>query len=101
VPDNQPVPETEKDEAATALPTAENERLHERIKQLEQERERDQQTIVTLQAERDAYRRAVYAWAREQITEEDLQRYAHNEDGLPLDDFIGELEQGAKVSTDA
>jgi hypothetical protein len=95
------LPATEKDEAAATLLRAENARLHEHIKQLQEDQERDRQTIATLQAERDAYRRALYAWALEQITDEDLQRYAQNEDGLPLDDFIGELDPNAKVSRDA
>jgi hypothetical protein len=80
---------------------AASERLHARIEQLERERKADRQTIAALQAERDAYRRALYAWALEQITDEDLQRYSRSEDGLPLDEFIGELETGARARTDA
>jgi hypothetical protein len=86
-PGDQAGSNAEPDEAAAARLRAENERLHERIKQLE--------------AERDAYRRAAYAWALERITDEELRQYAQNEEGLPLEAFIGELEQSAKVSKDA
>jgi hypothetical protein len=86
-PGNQAVPNPEQDEATAALSRAEIERLHERIKQLE--------------AERDAYRRAAYAWALERITDDELRRYAQNEEGLALDVFIGELERSAKVGKDA
>jgi hypothetical protein len=95
-PGNLAGPEMGRAKAPTLPLATENESLRERIEQLEQERAVDRQTIATLQAERDAYRRAVYAWALEQITEEQLQRYAQSEDGLPLENFIGELEQGRK-----
>jgi hypothetical protein len=88
-------------EAATALLRAENERLKERVQRLEEERERERQALAAVRAERDAYRRAAYAWAAGQVTDEDLRRYAAEEDGLPLDDFIGELEGGAKANKDA
>ena len=70
-PGNQAVPKAEPDEATAARLRAENERLHERVKQLE--------------AECDAYRRAAYAWALEQVTDYKLRRYAQDEEGLPLD----------------
>jgi hypothetical protein len=86
-PGNQAMPTKEQDEATAALLRVEIERLHERIKQLE--------------AERDAYRRAAYAWALERITDDELRRYEQDEEGFPLDAFIGELEQGAKSSRGA
>jgi hypothetical protein len=56
-----------------------------------------------LQAERDDYLRAVYAWAEEQITEEDLQQFeqdirnmqqsASEEQEMSLTEFIEELER--------
>jgi hypothetical protein len=96
IPGTPAVPETAKDEAVTTLLRAENAHLRERVRQLEEERDRQHQRTAALQAERDTYRRAAYAWALEQIKDEDLKRYAQNEPGLPLDDFIGELEQNAK-----
>jgi hypothetical protein len=98
---DQAVPEVEGVDAASTLLRAENARLQETIKNLAQERDRDLQTIASLNAERDAYRRVVYAWALDQITDEDLERYAHQETGVPLDEFIGELDRQAQVSKDA
>jgi hypothetical protein len=92
--ENQPVLGPTPEEEGTPRLRAENECLRERLQQFAEEHERDRQTIAALQEERDAYRRALYAWALEQITDEDLQRYAQPEAGVPLDEFIGELEQG-------
>ena len=50
-------------------------------------------SMRALKKERDAYRRAVYAWAEEQLTREDLAHLASSKEGLPLSDFIGELER--------
>jgi hypothetical protein len=101
IPSKPAVPHPEKAEAVAALAGAEKERLHELIRQLEKERVRDHQTIASLQKERDAYRRAAYAWALEQITDEDLQRYAQNDDGVSYDDLIEELKASNKASRDA
>jgi outer membrane murein-binding lipoprotein Lpp len=70
--------------ADLALVQAECQRLRTRVQQLEQER--------------DAYRRAVYAYELEQITQADLQRYAQPEAGLPLEAFLDELNGIAKGS---
>ena len=101
IPGGQAMPGTAPDEAGAARLWPENERLRERLQQLAEEHERDRQTIAALQEERDAYRRAIYSWALAQITDEELQRYGQPEAGLPLDEFIGELEQGARASKDA
>jgi hypothetical protein len=71
----------------------EYDRLRQRVEQLEAERDQDRQLLTALRAEHEAYRRALYAWAADQITEEDLQRYAQEEEGVPLSDFIKELEE--------
>jgi hypothetical protein len=97
----QAPPPVEKQEPAVPEPKSENDRLHQRIQQLEQEQERARQTIAALQAERDAYRRAAYAWALEQITDEEVERYGQTEEGLALDDFIGELEHPERTRRDA
>lgn len=53
--------------------------------------------VKQLEQERDALRRAVHARAWDQVSEEQLQRWGTDEEpGLPLKDFIGELEQTAK-----
>src|SRR4051812_5482501 len=77
-----------------ANPPARDDRefLLQRIQELEQENARARETIAALEAERDAYRRAVYAFVMDQITEEDIARDAQPEEGLPLEAFIGELE---------
>jgi hypothetical protein len=56
------------------------------------------QMVSNLSAERDAYRAAAQAWAAAQVTEADIQRYAQEEPGLPLEAFIGELEQQGRGS---
>jgi hypothetical protein len=95
------VPDVEGVDAASTLLRAENARLQETIKKLAHERDRDRQTIANLYAERDAYRRVVYTWALDQITDEDLERYAQQETGVPLDEFIGEVDQQAQLSKNA
>jgi hypothetical protein len=100
IPGNVVVPERDQAPTVTTLLTTDHKSLQARVKQLEEERERDHRAMAALQAERDAYRRAVYAWALEQITDEDLERYAHSEAGLPLDDFIADLERTANTSKD-
>src|SRR5436305_13621219 len=54
------------------------------------------EAVKQLQAERDVYREAAYAWALAEVTEEDLPRYAQEEEGLPLKAFLRELEQLAE-----
>ena len=80
---------------------AELETLRRRIQQLEEERARDRQAFSALEADRDAYRRAAYAWALAEITEEEIQRDAQMEEGEPLDAFIGELEELVNRRKDA
>lgn len=58
---------------------AENDSLRQRVKELEEER--------------DTYRNAVYAWAREQVSAEDFRRVAAEKDRQSLGEFIACLEQ--------
>jgi hypothetical protein len=54
---------------------------------------RDLSKVVADQAaELEMYHRAALAWAADQITPADIERYAKEEPGLPLEAFIGELE---------
>jgi hypothetical protein len=65
---------------------AENERLRQRVRQLEEERGRDRQALTTLQIERDACLRSLHASAWERVTEDELRRWAEDEeeDGATL-----------------
>lgn len=71
---------------------------------LQAECERLRQRIVELEAERDLYKAEALAWAiREMerngtLNEEELRRAIEQEDGLPLEAFIDELERSAKGS---
>ena len=74
----------------------ENERLRQRVRELEDERDRERQSLATLRAEYAAYRHSLAAWARGQFTEAELRRFTEEEDEvkcLPLDQFIGELDE--------
>lgn len=88
---SQPLTGPAPDASAAAMRT-ENARLQEQLRQLEDVLRKDRETLAALRAERDAYRRAAYAWALDQITDADLQRYGQDEPGLPLEAFIGDLE---------
>lgn len=88
---SQPLPGPAPDVSAAALQT-ENARLQEQIRQLEDVLRQDRETLAAVRAERDAYRRAAYAWALDQITDADLERYSHDEPGLSLEAFIVDLE---------
>src|SRR3954447_19948583 len=48
------------------------ERLRQAVERLEEERRRDLEFLETVRKERDEYRRAMYAWARQQFTEEEI-----------------------------
>ncbi len=67
------------DPASKAL-RVECEHLRQVVKQVQEERERDHQTIAGLQAERDAYLRGLHAWAWEQVSPEELRRWVEEEE---------------------
>ena len=52
-----------------------------------------EQVVSDLTYERDSYKRAAQAWVMQQVTEEQIQRYGQEEPGVPLKEFIGDLEQ--------
>jgi hypothetical protein len=83
----QPVPP----ESQAAPPPVEPTALQQRLQQLEAAHARALNTIAALEAERNAYRQAAYQWALAQITESDIERYAQDEDGLPLEAFVENL----------
>jgi hypothetical protein len=90
-----------KSHGSDATLRAENRRLKDRVRQLENERDRDQETITAITAERDSYRKALHAWAREQFkgsgstfSAKELDRLKRTTDVVPLADFIDELRLG-------
>jgi hypothetical protein len=78
------------------------ERLRLRVRELETEREADRRRLAELESERDHYRAEAYAWARKEFArkglpdEEELKRRIQQEDGVPLEAFLGEIERVAK-----
>ena len=71
---------------------------------LQAECERLRQRLVELEAERDLYKAEALAWAIREMDrngmplEEELRRAIEQEDGLPLEAFIDELERSARGS---
>src|SRR5438876_5441740 len=54
---------------------SECDRLRQTVKNLEEERQRLQESLAKVQAERDIYLRTVYAYLKEEITEEQLEAW--------------------------
>ena len=82
---------------------AEVERLQQTLERAEQERDALREALKVIQAERDEYRSTLYAWAIDhftrhgpQFTEEELLRLMSEDPGLPLEEFIDEVEQAAQ-----
>jgi len=71
------------------------EKLRQLVRELQEERERDRQTIAALQAERDDYIRGLHAWAWQQVSPEELQRWAEEEEenGLSFSQVLEALDQ--------
>ena len=73
--------------------------LRQRLAQLEQTQQRDREVIAVLekklasvQTERDRYLKAIYAWSRARVSEEELRRWASEDlEGESLDQVIAEL----------
>jgi hypothetical protein len=75
-------------------------RESDRLLHLAAQLEADQKVIAELTAERDHFRRLAHAWAAEQFDkqqpsfpEKDVETLAREENALPLDSFIAELER--------
>jgi hypothetical protein len=75
---------------ANALQT-ENDLLRQRVRQLEDEAERARQLIATLTAERDDYRRAVYASLKQEFEREALD-FRVADYTLSAEEVLAELE---------
>jgi len=85
-----------KRESRTQVRDKECENLKLRVKQLEEELALISQSLAKIQAEHDTYRRSLHAQVLTQFSDEDLRRFAEEEDEgqcKPLDQFIGELEK--------
>lgn len=65
---------------------AECQRLQERVRHLEEE-------LAALRAERDDYRRAVYAYLRQEGTEDDWRDFREADYTLPAQQVLAELAQ--------
>jgi hypothetical protein len=72
---------------------AQCERLQQVIQGLEEEKRREAEALAATQAELNAYRRYVYAWARQQTQEEDWQGFAEADYTIPLEETLAELER--------
>jgi hypothetical protein len=69
--------------------------LQAQLLQLQEELQRQQQRLAVVQAERDEYRRLLYLAVWQQFTEDELRRFAEDdntEGAQPLEHFLGELE---------
>jgi hypothetical protein len=79
---------------------SEKAQLEQRIKRLEDEWEEMRRSLAALQTERDDYLRVVRAWAEGQVTEKELERFAHdlehlaaNGSGAGLADLLEQFER--------
>ena len=72
---------------------AECERLRQWVKDLQEERRQDRERLAAVEKERDEYRKALYAWAQQLFTDEELSRVPDEKDCLPLEEFLPGLER--------
>ncbi len=67
-------------------------RLKRTVDELQCAQARDRETIRTLKEERDRYLHALYAWSRAQVGQEELHRWAAEEEtGETLAEVLAEL----------
>jgi len=69
------------------------ERLHQVVRELEEEKKRDAEALAAAQAELSEYRRLVYDWAREHVREEDWANFSKEQHAIPAEDVVAELER--------
>lgn len=72
---------------------AECQRLRQRVQELEVELRQERQALAAVRKERDAYRPFVYAAAKALFAAEDWTTVPDSKDCLPLEAFLGELDQ--------
>jgi hypothetical protein len=81
-------------EAPTSVGSEESgQTTEQRVRSLEQERDRLLQAVKRLEEERDSYRDAAYAWARAQFPVDEREELPRFENCVPLAQLIAELEQ--------
>src|SRR5262249_34939060 len=80
---------------AVSQPDLEQQLQEERLRaeQLQAECDRLRGLLREVAEERDAYLRSLYAWARSQATDPHADQLIAEEDGIPLQQVIEELEQ--------
>jgi hypothetical protein len=67
-------------------------RLKRTVEELQCAQAQDRETIRTLRDERDRYLQALYAWSRAQVSQEELHRWAVQEEtGETLAEVLAEL----------
>jgi hypothetical protein len=68
-------------------------RLHAQVDHMQTELAETRQALARVQAERDAYLRSLYAWSRGQVSEEQLRRWATEQDvtGVSFEKLLEEL----------
>jgi hypothetical protein len=79
--------------SASTPPQSEIERLTLRVQQLEEECQRNRQTIAALQTERDVYLRSLYHWTRKQVPADDWRRFAPEDYSVSSGEVLELLEQ--------
>jgi hypothetical protein len=76
-----------------------NERLRQRVQELDAQRDRERQSLAALREEYAAYRRLLPESARDQFSADERRRFGQDEDESQcrsLDEFIGELEASVR-----
>lgn len=69
-------------------------RLRVVVERLQAELAENRRALATVQAERDAYLKSLYAWSRSQVSQEQLRQWATEQDvdGVTLDQLMAELD---------
>jgi hypothetical protein len=86
-----PPPAGKSDHSAAVL--AENDLLRQRVQQLEEENQRARQALTEVEAERDDYRRAVYAYLRKELEEAPGLEFKEEDYTLSAEEVLSELEK--------
>ncbi len=86
---------TKKQDIADSALATENERLKNLVKELEEERDRNRKTIADLQKKQDDFLRYCYAVSRSLHSQEELERWANEEDvnGVSFSELLAEVEK--------
>jgi len=72
---------------------AQCEHLQQVVQGLEEERKRDAEALAAVRAELSEYQSFLYAWARQQVREEDWQDLAEEAYTFAAEDAIAQLER--------